>query len=205
MAVESPLEAQVGRETSVEPDLDDGHNTCETQRKSLKPRLTVPMMPVPGQAELTLHSPSTIIGTPFDIDSPRFEYPFPESSSCPTETLHSLTSAASSISSLAFLQSSLNHDIPALLPVRTKVRTDTIPIPPGLVEKRHRWSLNERKMSGQGEDGSDQNKGDQQSKRNNNEQRKANGDGTAFQQVVKITTNCLDNLGFMTVVSGPNL
>lgn len=121
----------------------------------MKTAVIVPTMPA-GQTGLTLHSPSEIIGTPFDVESPRFEYPFPESSSCPKEPLSNITSAASSISSLASLQSPLNHitpihlpqpDIPVLLPVRTKVRTEMIPIPPGLVEKRHRWSLSERKVS----------------------------------------------------------
>ncbi|KAG7444756.1 uncharacterized protein BT62DRAFT_933806 [Guyanagaster necrorhizus] len=118
-----------------------------------------------GPTELRLHSPSEIIGTPFDIESPRFEYPFPEPSSSPAEPLNCLASAASSISSL---QSPLNHitaihlpqpDIPSFVPVRTKVRTETIPIPPGLVEKRHRWSLIERRVS---EDSTNLNKGDVQ-------------------------------------------
>ncbi|KAK0470254.1 uncharacterized protein EV420DRAFT_1499353 [Desarmillaria tabescens] len=178
MAVESPSEA-VGW---VEPDPDDKHKVS-TEGESLKLTTTALTMPV-GQTELTLHSPSTIIGTPFDVESPRFEYPFPESSSRPTETLHSLVSAASSISSLASLQSPLNHitpihlpqpDIPALLPVRTKVRTETIPIPPGLVEKRHRWSLGERKLCGEGEDSS--NKGDRPSERNNGQRRRGSSVG----------------------------
>ncbi|KAK0214062.1 hypothetical protein IW262DRAFT_1408355 [Armillaria fumosa] len=118
----------------------------------MKTAVIVPTMPA-GQTGLTLHSPSQIIGTPFDVESPRFEYPFPESSSSPKEPLSNIASAASSISSL---QSPLNHitpihllqpDIPVLQPARTKVRTEMIPIPPGLVEKRHRWSIGERKTS----------------------------------------------------------
>ncbi|KAF9016609.1 hypothetical protein BDZ89DRAFT_1075451 [Hymenopellis radicata] len=105
--------------------------------------------------DLKLHSPSEIIGTPFDVD-PRFEYPFPEPSSSGSDqlpTLPSLTTSlsASSISSASSSASSapLNPSfplylfLPILSPTRTKVRidTDSVPVPPSVAEKRRRRSL----------------------------------------------------------------
>lgn len=75
-----------------DPDLDDGvlvsvvtgdgvgaitspdslAHSVAAKPTSLKPRLDL--------SDLSLHSPSSILGTPFDV-SPRFEYPFPPSSS----------------------------------------------------------------------------------------------------------------------------
>ncbi|KIY68696.1 hypothetical protein CYLTODRAFT_421351 [Cylindrobasidium torrendii FP15055 ss-10] len=122
---------------------------------------------------LKLHSPSQIIGTPFAVDLPRFEYPFPAESSrsppadilsnapsmtsSPASPLSSAGSLSSlcgvptlqSVSVLASTYASPPPELQGLSPARVKKRLDTIPVPPSVRHKRKRPI--QRKSSG-GED-----------------------------------------------------
>lgn len=106
---------------------------------SLKPRLDL--------SDLSLHSPSSILGTPFDV-SPRFEYPFPPSSTsaesdAPWTSLNVITSPFMTYSSafLPTLPPSLPISRPEARchsPTHSKLQPRDVPIPPTLVKKR--WS-----------------------------------------------------------------
>ncbi|THH21844.1 hypothetical protein EUX98_g8276 [Antrodiella citrinella] len=101
-------------------------------------------------AGLTLHSPSSIIGTPFDVSEPRFEYPFPETSpepqfyqgsSFPAYSGHvssfspaTMTSAPSSVPP----SSNRPDNSKAYFPIHPKHQPRDPPVPPSLTKKR--WS-----------------------------------------------------------------
>ncbi len=108
---------------------DDAHPS------TLKPRLSL--------SDLSLHSPSSILGTPFDV-SPRFEYPFPISSHSGEQELM-LPSSLSSVSSpLTAFTSSLGYasrrEVHSYSPTHPKLLPRDPPVPPGLAKKR--WSVN---------------------------------------------------------------
>ncbi|KAH8100763.1 hypothetical protein BXZ70DRAFT_126442 [Cristinia sonorae] len=127
----------LGAITSVSNDRTPAHLTREP-----KPRLSL--------SDLTLHSPSSgILGTPFDISEPRFEYPFPESTpdpvvygpSFPAFSTHIPVFASSSqlppvSTSWGKLDSSKMFS-----PTHPKLQARDPPVPPGLVNKK-RWSMN---------------------------------------------------------------
>lgn len=118
-------------------------------------------------SDLTFHTPSQIVGTPFSINAPKFEYPFPETTSSTPEpsplssslpTLPSIATASFSFSAasqplLATPPPVLHHfpnsfplppDMPnysATHPMMRNVAVRDPPVPPGLAKKRHRWSL----------------------------------------------------------------
>ncbi|KAI0787761.1 hypothetical protein C8Q74DRAFT_630686 [Fomes fomentarius] len=109
---------------------------------TVKPRIDL--------ATLDLHSPSSIVGTPFDL-SPRFEYPFSLSTSVASDIdtlIPSLSTYPSSLASLDFhmhTSMSLPPSLPSSVPPRTKREIRSFsptqskrdpPIPPGLVKKR---------------------------------------------------------------------
>jgi hypothetical protein len=99
------------------------------------------------------------VGTPFDVTSPRFEYPFPNGES-PIDAEHSLSASLPSLSSpFSFSNSSASSSqsllsvpfsLSPLPPQNTnystthpKLRSSAgrqPPVPPGLAEKRHRWT-----------------------------------------------------------------
>jgi hypothetical protein len=95
---------------------------------------------------IPLHSPTPIVGTPFNVNA-NFEYPFPpdQDSSGPTP---SSTSRPPSAGSLHFLSSSpLPHRAKSISPppvsasytyspAHPKMRSREPPIPPGLITKR---------------------------------------------------------------------
>ncbi|KAI0073867.1 hypothetical protein K474DRAFT_128816 [Panus rudis PR-1116 ss-1] len=120
---------------------------------SVKPRISL--------EGLNLHSPSSILGTPFDVSSPRFEYPFPpggvESDQVPSIT--SPVSSMSSGSSMSPIQmmtgffpstapsmampipvpqrhSHRNENSRAFFPTHNKHITKDPPMPPGLAKRR---------------------------------------------------------------------
>jgi hypothetical protein len=118
-------------------------------------------------SDIVLHSPSNIIGTPFATDSAPYEYPFPDNakatdggenfrptSSVASPSLPSLSSRLSlsmssssspHLSSLSTTPPSMSSppDIPQRYsPTHPKLRTGNPPVPPALVKKRQRWSLN---------------------------------------------------------------
>jgi len=130
---------------------------------------------MPNLADLTLHSPSSmIVGTPFsDIHSTRFEYPFPgdkgsTSSSpelpthTPPQTSPTFSSLSSSPSSAVLVSTSqpqlalkapptLQHypasfpppsELPSYSPTHPKMRAVDPPVPPALVKRRQRFTLN---------------------------------------------------------------
>lgn len=143
-----------------DPDLDDGvlvsvvtgdgvgaitspdslAHSVAAKPTSLKPRLDL--------SDLSLHSPSSILGTPFDV-SPRFEYPFPPSSSSaepdalPT-SLNPITSpflAPFPAVFLPTLPSSMPFSRPEARchsPTHPKLQPRDPPVPPTLAKKR--WS-----------------------------------------------------------------
>jgi hypothetical protein len=118
----------------------------------LKSALQASAQKMPEPADLTLHSPSEIIGTPFATSSTRFEYPFPDSSSSQSSpeplfqqspTLPPLTTSISSVSLTSTTSNhsfSLPQDLPSFSHPKLRSSRDP-PIPPGLARKRHRWSL----------------------------------------------------------------
>jgi hypothetical protein len=130
---------------------------------------------MPNLADLTLHSPSSmIVGTPFsDIHSTRFEYPFPGdktstssspevSSHTPPQTSPTFSSLSSSPSSSVLVSTSqpqlalnapptLQHypasfpppsELPSYSPTHPKMRAVDPPVPPALVKRRQRFTLN---------------------------------------------------------------
>lgn len=127
-----------------------------------------------------LHSPSDIIGTPFATDSAPYEYPFPDPSattitdrdglpfSSPWTNLSHSSSFPSLLSGSSFQVSSSSSTLPSLstppsimshfppdVPhtyssTHPKLRPINPPVPPALVKKRQRWSLDllRRRSSG---------------------------------------------------------
>ncbi|KAI0710197.1 hypothetical protein C8Q76DRAFT_695285 [Earliella scabrosa] len=140
--------------------VDDRGNAVSQPPEQAPPQPTV--KPRIELSSLTLHSPSSIVGTPFD-PSPRFEYPFPASCAPPVlqvdPALPSFPILASPLLSfphmLSGLPPSLPLTIPSLAPSGPAVPTTKVkaefrsfspthpklqarepPIPPGLVKKR---------------------------------------------------------------------
>lgn len=111
---------------------------------------------MPELTGLQLHSPSTnIIGTPFTVTSTPYEYPFPPNAhaSSSSETLFTapylLTSPLSlSAPTVAVTASPFGPDARSYSSTHPKLRTVEPPIPPGLVQKRQRWSLNLTRRDG---------------------------------------------------------
>ncbi|KAI0368599.1 hypothetical protein BV20DRAFT_447276 [Pilatotrama ljubarskyi] len=123
----------------------------EPPQTSVKPRLDL--------SSLNLHSPSSIVGTPFDV-SPRFEYPFPPATcSPPFPSIYDFDPALPSIPPLyshmsAFpsmapppaststhfmsgaLTSRTRGDTRSFSPTHPKLQSRDPPIPPSLVKKR---------------------------------------------------------------------
>ena len=113
-------------------------------------------------ADLPLHSPSSqIVGTPFANDDTRFEYPFPDTnqtsgsgsssatsgfsspatSASPTSSsFPTLSTSSQMLTQLSFPPSS-HHPIYNATHPKMKVQPDP-PIPPNLIKRRLRWSLN---------------------------------------------------------------
>ncbi|CAL1716030.1 unnamed protein product [Somion occarium] len=116
------------------------HRNREMSMK-MKPRLSL--------GDISLHSPSSILGTPFDVSSPKFEYPFPLT--VPESGIITPPSSIPSISSpLSFFPDS-NHSImssalPPSMPNHTpkshqpsthmRLPSRDPPVPPGLAKKR---------------------------------------------------------------------
>ena len=117
------------------------------QSRPLTPTIKLIM---PDTSELALHSPSDqIVGTPFGVDSPRFEYPFPQSTTNSTDSIPSLQGGASSSRFSSSSSLSVLSPGPSVLspldsrsysPTHPKMRTEDPPVPPGLM-KKHRWSM----------------------------------------------------------------
>lgn len=105
--------------------------------------------------DLALHSPSSqIVGTPFAIDNTRFEYPFPDTNQTCDDGLGSSSaisepnpSPSASPSSSSFPVPSTSSQIltqlsyPSYNHPKMKVQANP-PIPPNLIKRRLRWSLN---------------------------------------------------------------
>lgn len=114
--------------------------------RSNKPRLNL--------SDIQLHSPSSIVGTPFDV-SPRFEYPFPSEGSLSSDNLFFSPSATNSLMSpLSFYESLSSISSAPSLPLATvprareprphpsthpKLQHRDPPVPPSLAAKK-RWS-----------------------------------------------------------------
>ncbi|RPD60032.1 hypothetical protein L226DRAFT_523080 [Lentinus tigrinus ALCF2SS1-7] len=100
----------------------------------LKPRLDL--------GTIVLHSPSSIVGTPFD-PSPRFEYPFPTSGCSPH--LHQHLDPAMSFSTIlssplfgGAIPPKAKSDVRSFSPTHPKFHPRDPPVPPGLVKRRLR-------------------------------------------------------------------
>ncbi|KAJ3932212.1 MAG: hypothetical protein NXY57DRAFT_1004017 [Lentinula lateritia] len=105
---------------------------------------------MPALTDLSLHSPSNIVGTPFTVNSAPFEYPFPPNTTQSSEGLFppltppSLLSASLSLSGPTVALSTsppFGPDARSYSPTHPKMRTVDPPVPPGLAKKRQRWSL----------------------------------------------------------------
>ncbi|KAF9238519.1 hypothetical protein BU15DRAFT_22476, partial [Melanogaster broomeanus] len=92
-----------------------------------------------------------IVGTPFDLGSQRFEYPFPQTQGSPTEAFTPLSSSITSPShaQLATWPIHISKSFPLTPPplsrakVHPKLRSASVrepPVPPGLVKRRSRIS-----------------------------------------------------------------
>ncbi|KAF4596815.1 hypothetical protein EYR38_008206 [Pleurotus pulmonarius] len=141
--------------------------TPTTPAPSSSPPPIATSIPMPGLANLILHSPSaTIVGTPFalDTDIARFEYPFPDTSLSPPGLYeyHNTSSAfplalTSSLTSPSAKSSHHHHHHAHSHPNSTSRTHSTHhthtqhplladpdsaepPVPPGLLTKTHRWS-----------------------------------------------------------------
>ncbi|KAF4597044.1 hypothetical protein EYR40_007494 [Pleurotus pulmonarius] len=113
--------------------------TPTTPAPSSSPPPIATSIPMPGLANLILHSPSaTIVGTPFalDTDIARFEYPFPDTSLSPPGLYeyHNTSSGSSSGGGSASGSGRLGH------PLLADPDSAEPPVPPGLLTKTHRWS-----------------------------------------------------------------
>ncbi|KAI0763497.1 hypothetical protein BD413DRAFT_616372 [Trametes elegans] len=121
-------------------------------QSSVKPRIDL--------SNLNLHSPSSIVGTPFDI-SPRFEYPFPPATCSPLfPSVHDFDPGASSFAALPAVDMTNIPSIPSPMPgsfpsfpvatvlpgrargetrnfspTHPKLQSRDPPVPPGLVKK----------------------------------------------------------------------
>ncbi|TCD62065.1 hypothetical protein EIP91_007505 [Steccherinum ochraceum] len=99
-----------------------------------KPRLSL--------TGLSLHSPSSIIGTPFDVSEPRFEYPFPETAPEPDFYQGPAFPAFSGHVSSFFptLPTAPRQDaVKTFSPTHPKLQPRDPPVPPSLANKK-RWS-----------------------------------------------------------------
>ncbi|KAK1224230.1 hypothetical protein PQX77_012852 [Marasmius sp. AFHP31] len=115
-----------------------------------RPPTPLSKLVMPDTSELALHSPSDqIVGTPFAVDSPRFEYPFPKSTTNSTDSIPSLQGAGSSSSTFSSSSSSsltvlspgpTPLDSRSYSPTHPKMCIADPPVPPGLI-KKHRWSM----------------------------------------------------------------
>ncbi|KAJ7589894.1 hypothetical protein C8J56DRAFT_936445 [Mycena floridula] len=142
---------------------DDTNNVPMNVMPKPHPHPALKLTDMPA-SNLALHSPSEqIVGTPFAIGSPPFEYPFPEPNATgpiasgsgsdsppppgPISAL-SLYSSASQ-SSLPSTSPAASFAIPSSNPPQSNyspthpklLRSVSPPVPPGLVKKRQRWSL----------------------------------------------------------------
>jgi len=104
-------------------------------------------MPSPN---LSLHSPTQIVGTPFALGPSKFEYPFPAPNS---EGSPSIPAQNNNNLSLEFpVPTTFPPPNSRYSPTHPKLRAvaSNPPVPPGLVKKKHRWSfglLTRRKSS----------------------------------------------------------
>lgn len=100
---------------------------------------------------LVLHSPSSIIGTPFDVTEPRFEYPFPvaqpepdcyQGSSFPAFSGH-ISSFISSPGPPAYASTTLSRheSVKAFSPTHPKLVSRDPPVPPSLAKKRRSMGI----------------------------------------------------------------
>ncbi|KAF8079305.1 hypothetical protein FPV67DRAFT_1444457 [Lyophyllum atratum] len=146
--------------------IDADENVSSSSISSPEQPLLSVVLPL---SDLALHSPSSqIVGTPFTTES-RFEYPFPDSSSSPSDapspsssviltpgfpsvcTSASFPSSSSQSLTLSSSPPSMTSPFPPTFPLpanlptysstHPKMRAGDPPVPPGLVKKRQRWSL----------------------------------------------------------------
>lgn len=96
------------------------------------------MKPHLSLANLSLHSPSSIVGTPFDVE-PRFEYPFPPSSGGTdgdSISRHGSMHLSPTFSPVTFAPSSLPLSRGEVRTVSLKLQARDPPVPPGLAKKK---------------------------------------------------------------------
>ncbi|KIK52656.1 hypothetical protein GYMLUDRAFT_963843 [Collybiopsis luxurians FD-317 M1] len=115
---------------------------------------TLPSMPAATLSDLRLHSPSNIIGTPFTVDSSPYEYPFPAPNTRSSPSFEAfrppltppslLTNSLTLSGPTVALSTSppFGPDARSFSPTHPKLRISDPPVPPGLVNRRMRWSLN---------------------------------------------------------------
>ncbi|KAF9007524.1 hypothetical protein BDQ17DRAFT_1422886 [Cyathus striatus] len=181
-----PSEAVSETDPPSPPSSDPTPTPSFTSPLSLPPSppprsLTMPKIPMlTNLPDLALHSPNgQIVGTPFTTNNNnKFEYPFPDSSSSSADSsLSSYLSGNPSFSSsfptiispnqLSSSPPSLSNfpttfppqsEISNYTPAHPKMRQPNSPppMPPGLVKKKHRWSLGllGRRRSSQTSEGS---------------------------------------------------
>ncbi|KAI0703800.1 hypothetical protein BC835DRAFT_1410531 [Cytidiella melzeri] len=139
-AVEVVNQNGVGTLTST-TDSDATYQDKARASKTFKPHLCL--------SNLSLHSPHSFVGTPFDV-SPRFEYPFPPTTGrdtgiiTPSPARHPTTTTPFAPTSLyvhgtvTLGQSplALNRPGRSFSPTHPKLATRDAPVPPGLAAKK---------------------------------------------------------------------
>ncbi|KAH7884759.1 hypothetical protein F5I97DRAFT_2039612 [Phlebopus sp. FC_14] len=118
-----------------------------------------------------------IVGTPFDIGSQRFEYPFPQTQGSPVEPFLPISSSITSAShaNLPPWPLHTNKSFPLTAPPLSRVKAHPKlrnanarepPVPPGLVKRRSRLSAGlQRQFSDEQSDKSDSSEGVQRGRR----------------------------------------
>ena len=150
--VDSDISDSTSTATVVEPIGDNTSHHMPSLPLTAEPGKTSPK-PIKGD-DISLNSPSSqIVGTPFAVDSTRFEYPFPDtnqnSGSGSSSATLDLTPSSSrtSPSSTSFPGSLTQLSFPLPLQPSYKVTHPMMkvqanpPIPPTLIKRRHRWNV----------------------------------------------------------------
>lgn len=165
MSTVTELPAEPQAEAESEASIDQVEQNVIDSGLNQEPPLSLPTQlsllsttssssrPMPSIEHLSFHSPSSeIIGTPFDTNSSPFEYPFPETSDSDSSSSPQLVSPAFASLASGASASRLTALLPSL-PAPTLIFPDhstthpkmlvtNPPVPPSLLKKGHRWSLN---------------------------------------------------------------
>ncbi|KAL0945397.1 hypothetical protein HGRIS_000891 [Hohenbuehelia grisea] len=149
------LDTHTGKAADPDPTVGNNvigpsHDASSSAQEPVQTEEPSPTMPrVVSLSDLDLHSPSQIIGTPFAVNSSRFEYPFPETSSPSSQSSSSFSQSPQVLSSsFPYSSTPISPPLSGTSPpsftsyFQSKLRLDKEPpMPPSLAKKRFRWSM----------------------------------------------------------------